>query len=218
MNFYHRKTLRATGLVYRGRVSWFVVTLAKIKTSVLNNPLLIAFGEDIRVQAQLKNPLLFLRSSKIKYPRSYKFFLIDVIEMPEQYLKISTMSHEGMGVLKGTIAHEVAHLKYHAMKLELANLASGITLLSNNLLTLSINLTKYEMEADNWATKYIGSSKPVKDALLYAILSSASTPSVKLGLISNYKSIMEFMFGHDSLGYIYPSIPFRLTALDNTAK
>jgi hypothetical protein len=201
-------------LLYRAVVAWS--TLRLIRSHALKTTPLYSLANGLCHQAGIRGPLVIVSSARAMTPRSYRFLWWNVIELPPHYVSGFSQGALPQAAMKGILAHEIAHLKLHARRLIAANCLSSVTLVSHNLLTLMLNLTAYEIEADQAAVKLLKHREPVLEGLTFTLLGlGPGQAPVFWGSKGPLRQLVDSLFGHDAIGYVYPTLLQRLAALQS---
>lgn len=136
--------------------------------------------------------------------------------------------------LKSVIAHELGHIRQGLWKIWALKTLSSLLLFPNHYLTVCVNWSKREIDADQFALSLTKDPLPLKHALIRmstAQLSylkaaparqeatrSFSMLRIFTGGIKDrwYKMLVSirFFFGDGLLGYVHPCLPERLEAID----
>ena len=140
--------------------------------------------------------------------------------------------------LEGILAHELFHIKHHAVIWYLLNLLSDISLFGNGFLVVLINSYQNELDSDRFVVKWLEENKIMAsnyiDALRIMTLSSSLYEVKDIGIrirefndkaglrtdingkplinkvIGKIKILNEFYFGDLVISYIHPSVDERI--------
>lgn len=136
--------------------------------------------------------------------------------------------------LKAVVAHELGHLSTGIRKIEWLKTLSVVTFFSNYYLTLVLDTTNYEREADLFSLKVTAD----KDALISALIKTSIfnmevlTTSQFRGVIRKLGELgwrrtmslflncglsLEFFFGKGLLGYSHPPLDQRIAYINGFA-
>lgn len=139
--------------------------------------------------------------------------------------------------LKSVIAHELGHIRQGLWKLWVLKTLSSLLLFPNHYLTVCVNWSKREIDADQFALSLTKDPLPLKHALIKISTAQISclkaaparrkaTRSFRMlriftGSIKDrwYKMLVSirFFFGDGLLGYVHPRLSERLEAIDLNA-
>ena len=140
--------------------------------------------------------------------------------------------------LKVAIAHELGHVEQGIRKVEVLKLLSSLALFPNYYLTLCLNWSGQEIEADRFALNFTNNPQTLKQALIkistsqVSYLKPASNDFTENSIDYKRKLFigrlkkkwytmtmsLRFFFGDSLFGYAHPYLSERLDAIDNYRK
>lgn len=227
---YVRRLIQSIFLMIRvqlTRLNW-----PKCKDSRLS--FINAFIKEVCPSKGIKTPEIILIANNSVTIRLHWLALSNqaVIEMSRGAIELLEWEE-----LKSVIAHELGHIKQGLRKIWVLKTLSSLLLFPNHYLTVCVNWSKREIDADQFALSLTKDPLPLKHALIKistAQLSylkaaparqkatrSFSILRIFTGSIKDrwYKMLVSirFFFGDGLLGYVHPWLSERLEAIDLNA-
>ena len=227
---YVRRLIQSIFLMIRvqlTRLNW-----SKCKDSKLS--FINAFTKEVCLTNGIKAPEIILTANNSVTIRSHWLALScqAVIEISRGAIELLEWEE-----LKSVIAHELGHIRQGLWKIWVLKTLSSLLLFPNHYLTVCVNWSKLEIDADQFALSLTKDSLPLKHALIKISTAQLSyfqvaparrkttrplsmlrifTGSIKDRWYNTLVSI-RFFFGDGLLGYVHPCLPERLEAIDLNA-
>lgn len=149
-----------------------------------------------------------------------------VIEITDGALELLTQDE-----LRAAIAHELGHVKQGVLKVEVLKLLSSLALFPNHYLTLCLNWSSKEMQADRFALEATNDPNSLKQALIKTSTGHVSDLNDSAGqrrprfsngwlgskIRKKWLSILtsvRFFWGDSLFGYSHPYLSERIKGID----
>lgn len=185
------------------------------------------FTDKICTEYKLKKPVIILTKSRECIINLMPFWL-----GRNTVIEISTATTDLLSFqeLKTVLAHELGHLRQGLWQIEILKLLSSVLFFPNYYLTLCIDWSGKEIDADKFAIEVTKDCQSLKTALIKTATYQLSCMTLRSKINTNFWSSfvnglneklnsisisIKFFFGDRLLGYIHPNLSERLEAIGN---
>jgi Zn-dependent protease with chaperone function len=187
------------------------------------------FARDACLHLHLKRPLVWIASDKAVNVKLHWLPVLgrSVIEISSGAIKLLDEDE-----LRAVVAHEIGHVKQGVWKVGVLKLLSAVAFFPNHYLTLCLNWSGDEMDADRIALALTNDSQSLRNALARISMAQAgylreNSDKCAMAKIVNEiglclknvlgirYSAIRFFFGDSLFGYAHPDVSERLNALES---